>query len=114
MTLHSSLRSAPVVWIALHKEHETTMTNKKTTAVFTDGGHPMSKPKRRVKTHLDRRGMLIFELLEEGSRPRTVRRFAYGMKHQVWLRMDIADTKHTLLSAEPAAMVKEQIARWST
>ena len=72
----------------------------------------MKKPNRRVKAYLDQTGLLIFDVMQGGSRPKTVHRFAYGPKHQLWMRMDQMDTRHSLRSAEPAAMVKEEIARW--
>lgn len=73
----------------------------------------MRKPKRTVKAHLDRSGIVIFRLLQGVTKPRTVHVYGYGTVHKIWLEVHGFDTFTKVMTPESASAVKEQIAQWS-
>lgn len=68
---------------------------------------------RSVKTHMDRNGVVIFQLLQGQEKPRTVHTFGYGTRHGIWCRLEELGPGMVAMTTEPAAVVKEQIAKWS-
>jgi hypothetical protein len=73
----------------------------------------MEKTTRRiVKTHRDDNDIIIFRLLQGQQKLRTVHTFGYGTCHGIWLRVHGLGTGTVTMTAESAAVVKEQIAQW--
>ena len=66
---------------------------------------------RTVRTHMDDNGILIFRL-QCGKKQRTMHTFGYGTYHKVWLRVEGEGSATVTMIAEPASVVKEEIARW--
>lgn len=73
----------------------------------------MSKSKRTVQAHLDRNGIVIFQLQQGIKKLRTMHTFGYGTYHKVWMKVDGMGTERTVMFAESASFVKEQIAQWT-
>lgn len=72
----------------------------------------MRKSKRLVRAHRDRNGMVVYNLLQGDKKPRTVRRYGYGMYHKIWVQIQPYGTNGVAWTVEPAVEVKEQIAQW--
>lgn len=73
----------------------------------------MEKTTRRiVRTHKNDNDIIIFQLLQGQKRLRTVHTFGYGTCHGIWLRVQGLGTGTVTMTAESAAVVKEQIAQW--
>lgn len=64
----------------------------------------------KIKTYLDRDGMLVFEL--KNSRMKTVETFGFGMHHRIWYRISGLGSRQVVMNAESARTVKEKIVRW--
>lgn len=71
-----------------------------------------SAAKKTVRAQMDQHGIIVFRLLQGGKKLRTMHTFGYGTHHKVWLRLEGIGTNMVMMSAEPEAKVKEQIARW--
>ena len=67
---------------------------------------------RTVRTHMDASGIIIYRLLQGEKKQRAVHTFGFGTCHKIWLRVLGLDSHTVTMTAEPAAVVKEQIARW--
>lgn len=73
----------------------------------------MEKTTRRiVRTHKNDNDIIIFQLLQGQKKLRTVHTFGYGTCHGIWLRVQGLGTGTVTMTAESAAVVKEQIAQW--
>ena len=73
----------------------------------------MEKTTRRiVRTHKNDNDIIIFQLLQGQKKLRTVHTFGYGTCHGIWLRVQGLGTGTVRMTAESAAVVKEQIAHW--
>jgi len=73
----------------------------------------MEKTQRKiVRAHENQNGIIVFELLKGSDKLRVVRTFGYGTRHGIWLRLHGLGTSMTTMTAEPASLVKEQIAQW--
>lgn len=71
------------------------------------------KVQRAVRTHMDRNGIIVFNLVQGLKKTRTVQAFGYGTCSKLWLRFHDLGDGTVAISAEPAHLVKEEIAAWT-
>lgn len=72
----------------------------------------MDKARRFVRTYKDNNDIIIFRLMHGQKKPRTVCAFGYGTCHGIWLKVEGLNSGTVTMTAESAAVVKEQIAQW--
>lgn len=66
--------------------------------------------KNTIKTHLNRNGIVVFEL--KNGRRKTVEAFGYGLHHKIWYRITGLASRQIVMNAEVGREVKEKIVRW--
>ena len=71
-----------------------------------------NKAQKTVRTHKDRNGIIVFNLVQGLKKPRTVQSFGYGTCSKIWLRFHDLGNGTVAISAESARLAKEKIAAW--